>query len=43
MYEFIDKIGENMFGILDIVSIATIVGSFTLVIYNIRAEMKLKN
>jgi hypothetical protein len=29
-----------MFGILDIASIAIIIGSFTIVIYNLRLELK---
>jgi len=31
-----------MFGIIDIASIATIVGSFAFVIYSIRVELKTK-
>ena len=33
---------ENMFGIIDAASLATILGSFALVIYNIRRELKTK-
>ena len=31
-----------MFGIIDVASIAVILGAFTLVIYNIRVELKAK-
>jgi hypothetical protein len=31
-----------MFGLIDIASIAAIVGSFAFVIYNIRLELKIK-
>jgi len=31
-----------MFGIIDAASIAVILGSFTLVVYNIRVELKAK-
>ena len=31
-----------MFGIIDLASIAAIVGSFTFIVYNIRLELKTK-
>ncbi len=31
-----------MFGIIDLASIATIIGSFAFIMYNIRVELKIK-
>jgi len=34
--------GENMFAIIDLASIGAIVALFTVVVYNIRKELKIK-
>ena len=35
-----NKNGENMFGIIDLASIAVIAASFAVVMYNIQIELK---
>jgi hypothetical protein len=37
---FVNRNDENMFAIADLISIAVIIGSFAVVAFNIRSEMK---